>query len=118
MTRLNIRDGSELKTGDTEPNFEAELVKNNGVPKDLTGYEVKFRMREANGDSLVVDDDTAGFVTVTDESLGRMSYDWQPADTETAATYEVEVEIDDGSGSVITFPNQGFAIVTIEEGLA
>ncbi len=117
MTRVNITDGNKLKTDDTEPNLLAALVKNNGVPQVLTGYEVTFQMREADGDELVVEDDTTGNVAITDADLGKVSYDWQPADTSTTATYQCEFTIDDGSGSVITFPNQGFFTVQIEEGL-
>lgn len=117
MTRVNVSDGDELKTGDTEPNLTAELVKNNNVPQTLTGYEVHFRMREAGGDELTVDDNTTGNVTITDADLGKVAYDWQPTDTATPGTYECEFEIDDGSGSVITFPNQGFFTVQIQEGL-
>lgn len=118
MTRVNVSDGDELKTGDTEPNLSADLVKNNGVPQVLTGYEVSFHMREAGADSTTIDDDTTGNVTIVDADLGKVSYDWQPADTATSGTYECEFEIDDGSGSVLTFPNQGFFLVQIEEGLA
>lgn len=117
MTKLNIIDGDELKTGDTEPNLQVELLKRNLAPQNLTGYDVMFRMREANGSGLVVDDDTNGNVSITSQDLGKVEYDWQPTDTTTAATYECEFEIDDGSSSVITFPNQGFFTVQIEEGL-
>jgi hypothetical protein len=117
MTRVKIRDGDELKTDDTEPNLSVSLVKDNGVPQVLTGYDITFQMREANGDSLVVDDDTTGNVSITDADLGRVEYDWDSSDTSTAATYECEFTIDDSSDSVITFPNQGFFTVQIEEGL-
>lgn len=117
MTRVNVRDGDKLKTDDTEPNLSVDLVKNNGVPQVLTGYEVNFQMREAGGDTLVVDDNTTGNVSITDADLGKVLYDWQPADTGTSGTYECEFTIDDGSGSVLTFPNQGFFTVQIEEGL-
>jgi len=117
MTRVNVNDGDRLKVDDTEPNLSVELVKSNSVPKTLTGYDVSFKMREAGGDTLTVDDDTTGNVTVTDEDLGYVEYDWQPADTATSGTYECLFKIDDGSGSVISFPNQGFFTVQIEEGL-
>jgi len=117
MTRVNVNDGSKLKTEDTEPNLSVALVKNNGVPIDLSSYEVSFQMREAGDDTLVVDDDTTGNVSITDSDLGKVEYDWQPGDTATAATHECEFTIDDSSGSVISFPNQGFFTVQIEEGL-
>ena len=106
-----------MKTGDTEPNLSVELVKNNGVSQVLTGYEVHFRMREAGGDQLIVDDDTTGNVSITGEDQGKVEYSWQPGDTETPATYECEFEIDDSADSIITFPNSGFFTVLIEEGL-
>ena len=117
MTRVNVTDGSRLKTGDTENDLLVELVKNNGVPKVLSGYEVTFQMREAGGDTLVVDDDTSGNVTIEESDLGQVSYDWQPGDTGTSGTYECEFTIDDNNGSILTFPNQGFFTVQIEEGL-
>ena len=122
MTRVKVTDGSKLKTDDTEPPLSVALVKNNGVPKVLSDYEVTFQMREAGDTDLIVDDDTSGNVSVSDADLGQVSYNWQPGDTSTAATYECEFTIEgevgtSEEGSVLTFPNQGFFAVQIEEGL-
>lgn len=119
MTRVKVIDGDELKTGDTEPNLSVELVKNNGVSQVLSTADdtVHFRMREAGGDELIVDDDTSGNVEIAEEDQGRVVYSWQSGDTGTPATYECEVEVNFGTGGTITFPNSGFFNVLIEAGL-
>lgn len=117
MTEVDVRDGDELKTDDTAPNLRADLVKNNGVAEDLSDFTVEFRMREAGDEELVVDDDTDGNVSIEDEDKGRVEYSWQESDTSTAGTYECEFQIDDGNGTIKSFPNTGFFTVKIEEGL-
>jgi hypothetical protein len=118
MTRVTIRSGDRLKTGDTEPDLVVQLRKDNDNPKDLsTGNPtVSFALTEANENTLVVDDDTTGNVTISNATNGEITYSWQAGDTDVAGTYEGEIEVDDDAG-VSSYPNRGTFKVHIEEGL-
>jgi len=118
MTRVNIKSGDTLKTGDTEPDLVVTLYKDNGNPYDLSSGSptVSFALAETNESTLVVDDDTNGAVNITDAANGEVSYSWQSGDTDTKGTYEGEFQIDDSSG-ITSFPNRGTFAVHIEEGL-
>lgn len=118
MTRVDIKSGDTLKTGDTEPDLVVTLYKDNGNPYDLsTGSPtVEFALAEANEDTLVVDDDTTGNVILSDAANGEVTYSWQSGDTSTKGTYEGEFRVDDADG-ITSFPNRGTFKVHIEEGL-
>lgn len=118
MTRVNIISGDRLKTGDTEPDLEVQLRKDNDNPKDLSvdNPTVSFFITEANENTLVVDDDTTGNVSITNGTNGRVEYSWQAGDTDTAGTYECEVQVEDDVG-MSTYPNRGTFKIHIEEGL-
>jgi hypothetical protein len=118
MTRVTIRSGDRLKTGDTEPELVVQLRKDNDNPKDLsTGSPtVSFALREANEHEPVISDDTSGNVTISDENNGEVTYSWQSGDTDTAGTYEGEFQVDE-SGDISSYPNRGSFKVHIEEGI-
>ena len=52
---------------------------------DLSGLTVKFSMSDASG-TLIVNEGTTG-VTVTDAANGKVQYDFQTADVDTAGTF-------------------------------
>lgn len=118
MTRVEIVSGEHLKTGDTEPDLVVKLIKDNDNPKDLSSGSptVSVYIAEANENTLVVDDDTTGNVSISDANTGEITYSWQAGDTDTPGTYEAEVEVDE-SGDVSTYPNRGTFKLFIEEGL-
>lgn len=118
MTRVTIKSGDTLKTGDTEPDLVATLYKDNGNPKDLsTGSPtVEFALAEANESTLVVDDDTAGNVSISDAPNGEVSYSWQAGDTDSKGNYEGEFRVVDGTDQT-SFPNRGTVNIHIEEAL-
>jgi hypothetical protein len=118
MTRVNIKSGDQLKTGDTEPDLVAELYKDNGNPKDLSSGSptVEFALVEVNEDNTVIDDDTSGRVSITDAPNGEVTYQWQDGDTDKKGTYEGEFRVVDGAQNE-SFPNRGTFNIHIEEGL-
>lgn len=117
MTRVNIKSGDTLKTGDTEPDLVVELYKDNGNPKDLSGSPtVEFALVESNESETVVDDDTDGRVSITDANNGEVMYQWTGGDTDKKGTYEGEFRVVDGAQNE-SFPNRGTFNVHIEEGL-
>jgi hypothetical protein len=60
-----------------------DVVRLAGVPFNLTGSTVRFRMRAAGGSTLVVDEPAV----VLDAAAGQVRYDWQAGDTAVAGDY-------------------------------
>ena len=92
---------TKIKRNDTAPAFTATLRDAAGVAVNLTGATVRFLMRNPRTRTLKV----AAAMTILDATAGRVSYAWQTGDTDEAATYQVEVEVTFGDGTIETFPN-------------
>lgn len=119
MTRAKILEGEHLKTGDTEPDLVAQLIKDNRVPKDLSSVqEIEVHLKEANSQDVLVNDNLTGNVSVTAATDGKLQYEWQAADTETAATLVGEFVVIDSNGEQASYPNEGTFKVFVEEGIA
>lgn len=106
-----------IKQGDRLPAFECVLVDSEGEPVDLTGGgTAKLKMRPAAGGSLKVN----AVATIVDDGTealrGRVRYSWGATDTDTAGTFDAEVEFTSG-GLVLTFPNDGNQRVVITDDL-
>lgn len=112
MTEVDILRAEKMKVGDTLPNLRAKLL-DDGNPFNLDGYDVDVRISRSDADSTIVDTDA----TIDISNRGIVEYSWQGGDTDTDGVYLVEFVADDG-GSTITFPNQGYAKVYIQGGLA
>jgi hypothetical protein len=59
--------------------------------------------------------DAAMVIETADE--GRVRYDWQAADTDTAGRYYGEIQVTFSGGAVETFPNKSFFEVLIGKDL-
>lgn len=112
MTDVEKLAGATLKAGNTEPNLRVQLLEEDGDPKNLTGFTASVVVVEPNGDTPVVDSS----MTVVDEGLGIVEYDWQSSDTGTAGFYDAEVTITDGTDT-ITYPNHRYFTIRIMETL-
>ena len=118
MTRAKIIKGEHLKTGDTQPDLLVQLIKDSRAPKDLSSVSsIELHIKEANSQTLLIDDDTSGNVSIDAATDGRVSYEWQQSDTETAATLVGEIVVIDSTGEQSTYPNEGTFNVYIEEGI-
>jgi len=103
-----------IKKGDTSPAIKYQLQDDDGNPVNITDYnEVKVGMWPQDGDTLKVDADTSGNVSVTDAANGEVKYEWQSADTDTKGRFHAEWEVTYSDGTVETFPNQGYIDVFI-----
>lgn len=119
MTRAKVLEGEHLKTGDQEPDLLVQLIKDNRVPKDLSSVnEVEVHLAEANSSTTLATDDTTGRVSIEAASDGKVSYQWQSSDTDTAATLVGEFVVVDSNSEQATYPNEGSFKVYIEEGIA
>ena len=112
MTDVEILRGGNIKTGDTLPNLRVKLIEARN-PFNLTDYDVSVRVERSDGDSLVVDSSA----TIDDATRGIVQYSWSSGETDESGTYLVEFVADNGTGSTITFPNDGYAHLYIEDGL-
>lgn len=99
-----------IKQDDTAPSYVADL-KTNGAPVDLTpATSATFKMRQTGQTALKVN---AAMAIDADPATGRVQYDWQTGDTDTIGTYEAEIEILWTDGTIETWPNTGYASVTV-----
>ena len=94
----------ERRIGDTTATYSAILQAKNTsgvmVPKDLTGLSVTFAMVNAATGAVKVNNAAATVVTA---ASGIVSYDFQPADVDTAGVYWGSFTVTQ-SGETNTYP--------------
>lgn len=95
-----------VKQGDTSPAIESRLEDDEGDPVDISGYTaVSFHMKPKDADTVKVNDDDSGNVTVVDPANGLVKYEWQSGDTDTSGRFEAEWQVTYADGTEETFPN-------------
>jgi hypothetical protein len=97
-----------IKKGDRLPSVTATL-KLNGVPYDLTGKTVTFRMWERGKSTLKVN----ATAVVVDAAAASVRYDWASGDTDTAGDFDQNWKVVGGDSKPLTFPNDGFDEVIV-----
>lgn len=111
-TSVDVLRGSHMKAGDTMPALRVMLTED-GNEFNLTDYSVSMKMKIADGDTLTVDKE----ITVEQPERGIVVYEWNDGDTEMSGTYNIEFVATSSNGETLSFPNNGFGRVYIEEGL-
>jgi hypothetical protein len=96
----------EIKQGDRRPLFVVVLKDDFGEPSEsivnlTTATSAVFNMRAANAGAVKVN---RGSATITNAAGGEVTYSWGTADTNTAGSFEAEVEITWNDGKPETFP--------------
>lgn len=105
----------EIKRNDRRPRFRVQLTQD-GVPADLTGNAaVRFTLTDASTSAIKIN---KAAMSVVDAPTGVVEYVWAATDTDTAGTYNAEVEVDWGTSITQTFPTKGYFVVTIYADLA
>ena len=100
-----------IKKGDTDPLFEA-TVTDNGYAVDLSAAtSVRILTRRYGGTTYK----TNAVMTIVSAVAGTVSYQWLPADVDTAARYELTFEVLWNSGRKRTFPKPGFIPMLVED---
>lgn len=104
-----------MKKGDLLPVFERVLHDESGAPLDLSGegITVAFRMRQADGGVLKIDDAEAEIVN--DGKKGRVRYVWDEGDTDLVGTFDAEFIVSDGPR---TLPSSHYFRIEIISNLA
>lgn len=99
-----------IKQFDTSPTIGMNLQAADGSAIDITrALSVRFHMRPLGEVDPVID----ARARVINAAGGVVAYDWLPKDTAVPGRYEAEVEVTYTDGSVETFPNGGYEIITI-----
>lgn len=108
-----------IKQNDTRPAYVATLKEDFGLETEaavnLTNAEsVRFLARRAGQNEML---DIDGIADIEDAALGIVSYTWDTGDTATVGEYEIEIEVTWDDGGVETFPNNGYASMSIVDDL-
>lgn len=97
----------EIYQSNTSPSI-SDVIAVNGVPFNLTGATVRFRMREKNSATLTVD----APAVIVDASAGVVRYDWISTDTALLGDYLGWWHITLASGNVQDAPEFAIRIIS------
>lgn len=107
-----------IKQNDTRPVYVATLIEDADLqteaPVDLTdATSIRFLARQTDNETNLIE----GEADITDVENGVITYTWAEGDTATVGEYDIEVEVTWDDGGVETFPNEGYASMTITDDL-
>ena len=105
-----------IRKGDLLPAIIATLYNRvSGVDTiaDLTGATVEFAYKPVLGGSLV----TRSATIVGSPTLGKVTYLWITADTNTAGDFQAYWRVTFSGGKVGTYPNNAYNLFQVVEGL-
>ncbi len=94
-----------VKRGDSLPPAEAQLLKEDKTPLNLTDASVRFLVRTAPRGGVLLIGRPA---VVSDIEGGKVLYAWQDGDTESPGTYVVEWEVTFLDGKKVTVPTDSY----------
>jgi hypothetical protein len=108
-----------LKAGDGASAISAVLTDDDGTAVSISGATVRFHMAPISGATApLIDAAATNLQSGTTANIGQVEYDWAAGDTDTAGLYLAEWEVVFASGATQTYPNSGYALVQISDGLA
>lgn len=109
-----------IKTGDTGSRIQSILENSGGTAVDILGASVIFKMGPYSGGTLIIAGtaviDQVGAGTV-DGSRGQVHYNWPTGGVVTADWYRAEFEVTFTSGTVQSFPNDGYVTIAVTRDL-
>lgn len=100
-----------------QPFLYFDVQDHDGNPIDLTGYTFSASFKEISGSALKFNNRTTG-ISFSDTDggdniqLGRGHFEWQAGDTDTAGTYDLEIDFIPPSGK--KFPRV-YRVVILED---
>ena len=106
-----------VKRGDTAPVVADTLLDSSGNAVNLTGSTVKFHMSTWDLQTVVINGNATGPNGGSPDNTGQVQYQWQSADTTTAGVYRGEWQVTFAGGGVETWPDAGYAVVSIPSDL-
>ena len=102
----------EIKRNDRRPYWRTTLTENGNAVNVTTATAVTFTMR--TGTTIKINKEA---MVLVDAAEGIVEYRWSAGSTDTAGSYNAEVEVDWGAGITQTFPSKGYNVITIYEDL-
>lgn len=102
-----------LTANDTSPSIAYQLKDGNGAVVVLTGASVKLHM-QAPGSAVKVN----AAATITDAALGKVSYTFVAANTDTPGDYLARWQVTFSGGAIESFPNGDILKVRVSDDLA
>ncbi len=103
-----------MKQNDTAPALEAVLKDaSTGLPIDLSGASVVFRMSRRGSSALKVN----AAAELVDAEAGSVRYDWITGDTNRTGTYEGEFVVTFADATRLTVPSTGTIPIQISAGV-
>jgi hypothetical protein len=105
-----------IKQNDTGPALEGICRDGFGAPVPLDGATVVFNMRLKPAGAVKISGGTMG--AVGSAADGRQKYSWSASDTNTAGTYEGEVQATLSNGLIRTFPPDGYFEIIVTDDVA
>lgn len=103
-----------LKTGNTSPALRCILRDAAGLAVPLTGAAVVFSMATHKAVAVI----TRRPCAIVNAAAGEVQMNWQAGDTAAPGAYNAEFEVTYAGGGVESFPNEGYLVVRIAQGLA
>lgn len=103
-----------IKQNDTAPAIAEQLFDGLGVVVNLSGASVKFMMEAPGAGTPKVN----AAATITDAALGKVSYTWLAANTDTPGDYLACWQVTFSGGAVETFPNSDWQKVRVKDDIA
>lgn len=98
-----------MKTNDTRPYLQVQLLNPDGTPQDLTGKAVTFVMKRGG----TVKINAAASLVVANEGL--VEYRWGGAgNTDTTGEFQAEFVVN----GIDTYPKEGYITVIFQQDLA
>lgn len=97
-----------IKMGDTAPAQAVALMGRNGPPADLTGATVVMQVRGLDGSSIACTVDSA-----TDGTVNPGRGTLAPDAGDDSKDFDVEFEVTYSDATIQTFPEQGYAKLTV-----
>jgi len=91
----------KIKKNDTIPAIEVTLETNNGSAVDISNSFIYFNMSNLTDHSIY----RSGLAVITGSTTGQCKYNWNVLDTGSVGTYWGEFEVNWGTGSIMTLPN-------------
>lgn len=108
------RDMFTIKQYNTIPSLEATLIDYLGQPVPLSDATVTFAMRSRDNPNLVIN----GAAAIVDAAAGKVSYQWNAADTNTHGSYIAEFTVIRPGGGKESFPNGDYIQVNVVKSAA
>jgi hypothetical protein len=106
-----MTDSVSLKAGDTSPPARGTLKDGDGNPANLTDATARFLLRDAFTGLAILSEEAD---IDADPTSGRVSYPWQPGDTDIPGVYRGEFEITFEDAEIESFPDGAYVDVVIE----